>query len=533
MHVMIIRDKALGKGIRCLLIMRKTWLLHIKKLEEILQKAVTPKTAAVFLTIVYVVSLIPLFLIARYNYPSADDYGISATCRQVWVDTHSLFPVIGQAVLMAWYDYINWMGYFTSIFLMALHPGVFGEQFYFLTTWIMVGMISFSTIYLLRAILVKGFGADKYISHCISIIVLFISIQCMIGRVEALYWFCGAVNYIVLHGMSLFFFGTLISSVYDKGKKRVWDLTLASVLGFLTGGGNQMTALNVAVVLAAAIILITYRRGWKAKKAISIPMGLFFLGFLLNIAAPGNWVRAGGIAGMNPVKAVFVSFYYCLDYAMGEWTGWPVILMILMLIPLFWHMAGRVVFTFPYPAAAVLFGFCLVSAIITPPLFAVGNIEAGRLQALMYLMYVLVLSLSVGYVTGWARKHIGKMGEKAEAEVSDSRFSLTSIWCLLSCLFFFAFASVLTVIPEPHYFTFTSAITDLSNGSAKAYGEVLRERTEIYNNGSRGILEVEPLPAQPKLLYFDDITEDAQDWKNRGLARYYEIEGVIVKTNVN
>lgn len=505
----------------------------MKKIEEVLRKIVTPKTMAVFLTVVYVGSLIPLFIIAGYNYPSADDYGIGSTCRQAWVDSHSLFRTIWQAILMARHDYMNWMGYFTSIFFMALHPGIFGESLYSLTTWIMVGMISFSTIYLLRAILVKALGADKYLSHCVSMLVLFVSIQCMVGRVEALYWYCGAVNYMVLHSMSLFFFGALISSVFDKGKKRVWDLALASVIGFFTGGGNQMTALNTVIVLSAAIVLITYQKGWKLKKAMLLPMGLFFLGFLLNIAAPGNWVRAEGIAGMNPVKAIFVSFYYCLDYALGEWTSWPVLVMLIALIPLFWIMTEKTEFAFPYPAVMVFFGFCIVSAMVTPPLFALGNIEAGRLQALMYLIYLLVLVLSVGYIVGWVRKNIGNREEKRESEITASNFSMPSIWCLVCCLFFFAFASVLTVIAEPHYFTFTSAITDLSNGNAKAYGEALRERTRIYSSGSQGILEVDPLPAQPELLYFDDITEDAGDWKNKGLARYYEIEGVVVNPNAD
>lgn len=501
----------------------------MKKIEEAIKKMGTPKMAAILLTVIYMGSLVPLLIIGGYNYPSADDYGIGSTCRQAWVDSHSLLQTIWQAVLMAWHDYFNWMGYFTSIFLMAVHPGVFGEQFYSLTTWIMVGMISFSTMYLLHAILVKGYRADKYVCHCVSMLMLFVSIQCMVGRVEAFYWYCGAVNYMFLHSMSLFFFGALISSVYDKGKKRVFDLIIASILGFFTGGGNQMTALNTAIVLAAAIGLITYRKQWKTKGAIMMPMGLFFFGFLLNIAAPGNWVRASGTTGMNPVKAVFVSFYYCLDYAIGEWTNWPVLVMAIALVPLFWYMAGNIKFEFPYPAAVVLFGFCLVSAMATPPLFALGNIEAGRLQALMYLMYILVLTLSIGYVTGWTRKRAEKREKASGCVSSDNRFSPAAVWCLTSCFIFSIFASAITVIPEPHYFTFTSALTDLANGKAKAYGEALRERTELYNSDSQGILEVSPLPAQPELLYFDDITGDVNDWKNEGLARYYEIEGVIVR----
>lgn len=517
--------------------------LFMKKFTEKLQRIITPKTLAFFLTVMFVVSLIPLLMIAQYNYPSADDYGIGSTCRQAWVSSHSVFQTIWQAVLMAWNDYFNWMGYFTSIFLMAIHPGVFGEQFYAVTTWIMLGMISFSTMYLLHAILVKALKGNKYVCHSISMLLLFVSIQCMVGRVEAFYWYCGAVNYMFLHSMSLFFFGALISAAFDKGKKRTRDLVIASVLGFFTGGGNQITALNVVIVLAAAMGIMIVQKKWKKKKALWIPMGLFFFGFILNVAAPGNWVRAEGTTGMNPVKAVFVSFYYGLDYALSEWTGWPVLVLVIALIPLFWHIVKGIDFQFPYPVVVVLFAFCLVSAMVTPPLFAIGNIEAGRLQALMFLMYILVLTLTVGYMTGWARKKLEKGSaeaavqnrtvKKCETEkIGKEFFPANQVWCLLGCILFFVFASMITVIPEPHYFTFTSAITDLANGSAKAYGETMKERAEILNS-TESIAIVPPLTSQPALLYFDDITEDAQDWKNRGAARFYQKEAVIVQKEQN
>lgn len=495
-----------------------------------LRKLITPKTLAAFTTVIYVCSLIPLLWIAWYNYPSADDYSIGSNCHQAWMATHNVFAVIWQGVVRAADDWVNWMGYFTSNFLMAVPPSTFGERWYVLTTWIMLGMLSFSVMYLFHAIFVKAFKADRLISHSVAMLVLFASVQCMcpVGRCEAFYWYSGAANYIFVHSMSLFFFGLLVSSVYDTGKKRVWDLSAACVLGFLTGGGNQMSALNAAIILLMAVVLISVCKKWNVCRALGIPIAIFYVGFLLNVAAPGNWVRAEGANGMNPIKAVLVSFYDCLDRAMSEWTTWPVILIMIALIPLFWHMAEKVSFRFPCPLIVLLFGYCLTSAMITPPVFAVGNMEAGRLQALTYLMYILILSLCVGYVTGWVRqKWTG--GQNETAAESLSGFSAESCWCLVGCIVFLVLGSVLTVIPEPHYYTFSSACTDLLNGSAATYGDALKERMEIYRSGGEGIIEVKPLPAQPVLLYFSDIKEDPEDWENKGLSRYYGFEGVVVR----
>lgn len=500
----------------------------IDKLGAGIQKQVTVKRMSVLLTVLYLGSLVPLLWIAWYNYPSADDYSIGSEAHQTWVATHSVLSVIWQGILRAAEDWLHWMGYFTSNYLMAVPPNAFGERWYVLTTWIMVGMLSASSFYLLQTIFCKVFHADKYAGRCVCMLLLLASVQCMCpeGRVEAFYWYAGAANYVLVHALSLFFYGLLISAAYDTGRRRTLKLAGASVLGFFVGGGNQMTALNVAIVLLAAIGGIVYRGAGKRVGRLFIPMGLFYFGFLLNVAAPGNWVRAADAAGMGAVKAVLVSFYTCLDLAVSEWTTWPVLVLLIVAIPFFWHMAEKTEFQFPNPLLVCFFGYCLVSAMMTPPFFAVGNIGAGRLQALTYLMYILVLTLCVGYGTGWARKKV----EQQITLFSDvKRLPVVGSWCVFCCLVAFLAGSVLMVVPEPHYYTCTSAVADLVNGSAKTYGEEMQQRTKLYNSGSTGVIEVEPLSVHPTLLYFSDIQDEKNYWENLGLSRFYGLDGVVVK----
>ena len=507
---------------------KKKWKKLLSETEKRIAKVITAKTTAILFTIIYVVSLIPLLWIAWYNYPSADDYSIGSSSHLVWAESHSLLRTICQGIVHAADDWKNWMGYFTSNYLMAVPPNAFGERWYVLTTWIMLGILSFSTLYLLRCILVKALGADKYMVHSIAMIILFATVQCMCpeGRVEAFYWYSGAANYIFVHGMSLLFFGLLISACYDKGKKKIYDLVAASVLGFLTGGGNQMTALNVAVVLFFGIVALFFQKSLKKCGVLGIPMGIFYIGFLLNVCAPGNWVRAEEATGMDPIKAIFVSFYECLDRAVGDWTTWPVIVLMIMLIPFFWQIAGEVKLSYRYPAVILFLGYCLVSAMMTPPFFAVGNMEAGRIQALTYVMYIFLLSLCVGYVTGWVRRMI--YGKKQD-EPATTNFTASQNWCLIGCFLLMVFGSILNIIPEPYCFTYSSAIEDIKNGDAQVYGTALKERSERYHGAEQGMVEVDPLPARPVLLYFSDIKEDEEYWENIGLARFYGLEGVRVK----
>lgn len=498
----------------------------------------TPKKLFWFLLIVYLLSLVPLLWIGFYNYPSADDYSIGSDCRQAFVNTHSLLATVWAGIVRAADDWLNWMGYFTSNFLMALPTNTFGERAYVWTSVIMIGALSLSTAYLLKVIFCKVFHADKYLAGSVILMMLFITVQRMQGRVEAFYWYSGAANYILVHSFCMWFYGLLIAAIYDTGKKRTGKLIGASILGFLVGGGNQMTALNGAVVLLVAILCVSLQKKWKNYRAFWWPIGLYYLGFLLNVAAPGNWVRAADASGMNPVKAILVSFYYAFDYCINQWSGWPVLLLVLLMIPLFYHMAGKTDFSFPCPLGVIAFGFCLVAAMMTPPLFAVGSIEAQRLQALTYAMYILMVTLGTGYAAGWFRKKAeqkkwnldeGQFKTDADKENEENRkFSGNVAVYILFCLLFFAFASVITVIPVPYYFAFSSAITDLADGSAKAYGDARKERIAIYESGEKDVV-VKELPAQPELLYFSDIKEDPEDWENRGLCRFYGLDSVRVQ----
>ena len=100
---------------------------------------------------------------------------------------------------------------------------------------------------------------------------------------------------------------------------------------------------------------------------------------------------------------------------------------------------------------------------------------------------------------------------------------------MFGCTAFFVFGSILTIIPEPHYYTFSSAIFDLTNGSALAYKTAWEERIAVFLDKPKEIVEIEAIEVQPELLYFSDITEDAQDWTNRGVARFYDLKSVVLR----
>lgn len=482
---------------------------------------------------IYIISLIPLFLIAKYDYPAADDFTFGAACRAIWLETHSVTAVLAGAVRRAWEYYLGWAGCMSSSFFMALQPAIFGENVYRVTPFVMIGIVSFSTACFMRAVFVKGLKCNKWYVQGITMLMLFLTIQRMPGPGEGLFWYNGAVHYTFLHGLSLFFYGIIVSALMeaDRRKKRLF-FAVAAVFAIITGMGNYMTALNAGIVLALMLIWLVLSKKITAQRMFFLPMVLFYLSFFLNTAAPGNAVRAAGSDGMNPLKAVLVSLYYTLDLCLGEWLGWEVVILAAVIAILFWNASGEVAFGFPCPLLVVLLNYGILSAMSTPPLFGTGSIEAGRIQSLLYIMYILLLTVTVCYVTGWARKNLA-CGVKTEIPQGSKNGEMSDNNKLVLCtlVIFFFFGSALCVIPDAEYYTFSLAAADLQNGSAEMYGEAMEERCQIYNTSAGTDVEVKPLPSIPRLLCTSDISADQEDWINLGLCRYYRLNSIRINDN--
>lgn len=499
---------------------------------KFLQRICTPKSLAIGLTAIYLMSLIPLLLLGHYDYPSADDYTNGAMCYQAWQSDHSVGGLLAAAFQRTVLEWNTWRGCFSSAFLSALSPQVFGARFYQITPWLMLVLLTVSVFSLFYMLLVRLLGADRWTCLSVSSLSLFLLVQCTPGGSELFYWYSGAVNYTFLFGVSLLFYCVMFSLLLPRKKGVAPRVILASFLGFVVSGANQMTALNAAIVVTALLCFLIFCKKWTNYKFVTIPAVFFYLGFALSVAAPGNFVRAELSQGMNPIRAILLSFYYCLHLVIDEWLTWPVILVLFLMIPLFWQIGGQTKFKFPCPFLVLLSGFCLVSAMMTPPLFAVGNVSSGRAQGTVFLMFIPVLTLCTGYLTGWIRKKqdAALSPDRETAKEDGRKYSPFTCFYLAGCLIFLAFGILLTLIPSPRYFTFGSAAADCLNGSGRAYAEAQRARAALYEANAGQWVEVAPLEQRPELLFNSDITENADDWTNRGVARFYGLEGVVIRT---
>lgn len=503
---------------------------------------------AMALVILFVASLIPVFWLGSYGYPSADDYGFSAYSHIAWTGTHSIWQTLkaaGTTVIERWY---GWQGTFSSIFLMALQPGIWGQ--YGLVPLIMIGMLTLSILFFLYIVMVKICQVRPAVFIGTAMLYLIFAVQCMVDKTQGFFWYNGAAHYMIPHSVALFLGGLCILLLTEK-KKTVLRLILSCLLAFFVGGSNYVTALIVAVLFVTAFGLLLLGKQGKKCWLLVLPLLFFAIAFLLNALAPGNAVRQEEmLVRPGVIKSILLSFYYCVEYVIDTWFSWPYLLFVLALLPFLWETVKTFVrrFDFPFraPLSVVFYCYCALSAMFTPSLFATGDVGGGRIFNIIFLDSMFYVMFSSFYCMGWFYRKLesfrtaedveedsgGKAKSACKASFGGpvSCFDRKAVrWYLAGVLFFGAFFGAMYMKVNPDHFTTTSAIYSLAAGEASAYGKETAEREallqEMEKSGEREIA-IPRLTEHPYLLFWSDIEEDAGDWKNKSMARYYQKDAI-------
>ncbi len=520
-----------------------------------------------FLLAVNIACLLPMLVIAVSNVPSADDFSMSFEVHEAYLRSGNVFYTIFYGIYMGIWYYMNWTGYFFSDTLTALAPSVFGEKLYFLGTWAVIGMLTLGLWYFMRQLISNALRLKNDLAGCIISVTFFLLVQCLpsgSSRVESFFWYSGAINYMFMFGMGLLWIGILIRIACSENRPQ-FHFALACIMGFLLGGANYMTGLSLAI-LSFCIIFITITniiidrigsadsekvdkitknpvisaaRTLKSLSKVCLPAVIMLIGFIAAVLAPGNKNRAAESA-VSPIKAILMSVYYTMEYMFGNWLSWPVIVLLVILIPFLWKAAGRIkrYYGFKHPVLFVLFAFLLSAANITPPLYATGNIEAGRIGGIFYMQSMLLMVLIMGYVCGWIRcvinpsrmRGIEEEGRRKPADLLyDGYLGKNASKVILAGAMVLFIGSMLSVKVNPYFYTSSAAAADLINGNAAQYNREFYERLTLLKDDDIKKAELTEFSVKPEVLFFSDITEDKKDWLNKAVAEYYHKKSVVLK----
>ncbi len=480
-----------------------------------------------FLLISFIISLIPILIIAKYNHSCADDFSFGIGVHRAWAQTHSLLEVlkaIGNTVHVIGQ---TWQGTYSAIALFTIQPAVWGEQYYFLTTYIIIAFLFWGIFSFFRSWIGRTTGG-KPIADIVSCCVLILFLQLVPTPVESLFWWNGASFYVIWGALMLVQISRFLTVSREK-KCSILQCAVMSVLGILLAGSNYITALltvEMSVIFLANCIYS--RKNWRQAAVVLL---VTLVGFIISVSAPGNAVRQQQYATMNPILAIVESFLYAYRWAI-TWTPDTLILVLLLCLPFAIGTqikANEKVPQIPLWIKLVLL-IGLFASTFTPTLYSGNGIGPERAQNLRFLLWVILCFASefivAEHAVGWIRKN----GHSSVLEDVRAWFSPKKAILLFGV---FSIAMLLSGMRAYYFnqfdcFTSVSAVHSLLKGDAKEYDRIADERMQLLL-GDEANVALPPFTKKPHVLFFNDVTADPRDLSNIAIADFYGKESVTLQ----
>ena len=471
-------------------------------------------------------SLIPLYLITRYNFPAADDFFYLGQTLTAWEQTESVAAVVQAAVQQTVERYFEWQGNFSFIFLTFLQPASFGEQYYGLTAVITLTTLILCELYFLKVVLRSYMKASGSTYWIVSLLLLFLAIQYMYEPVEGLYWHPGAISYTFFYALGLWMDGLMLQMMrHDSLHRRLLCFVPALLLAPVVGGSNYSIALVSSMLLFLLVIYLLWKRQRQNAVLSLVVLVLLTVALLISILAPGNGMRQDTVGEASVIKGFVTSVVYAV-YSMANATTVPVLLVWLFIAPLIYRLAKSSKQDFSHPLWAIVLLFGLYAALGMPCFYALGFAIPERNINLIYFSYYPVVLCAMYYLMGWfSHKFTGKESPLSIITLYEKRFgTVFAVFCLMFALSCGGQMVVgkgedggLAIYRMP---AGLSAAYSMLTGEAQEYHAQMLEREEICRSASGEDVVLQPLTAEPWVLTYLDITEDPADWKNKEMAEY-------------
>ncbi|MDD6715189.1 MAG: hypothetical protein PUF49_02260 [Firmicutes bacterium] len=263
---------------------------------------------AVISVVLFVLTLIPIILIAPFGHATGDDLGYGAHVMQALREgtgvAGALSNIAGE-IVSKWY---TWQGTWASIFLFCIEPSVFGEKFYTIVPLLAVAMFCIGTGYFLYHFLTRVMRISGAAFVTIFSLLSILAIQYMPYMRGGIFWYTSIAHYLIPYCAAM------VSAVFaDRFLQSGQNKYLAGMCLLMTYlGGASYPAIVLSLELTLLLILYAAADGRMSRRRLLIllPLALMLAGFAVSAAAPGNKVRGGegfGSRGAAGILMVIVN----------------------------------------------------------------------------------------------------------------------------------------------------------------------------------------------------------------------------------
>ncbi|MEG2082439.1 MAG: DUF6056 family protein, partial [Oscillospiraceae bacterium] len=366
------------------------------------------KIICILLFIVFILGVIPLIYIGRYNFPSVDDYASTFKVRGAMEEGYS---VIGAILINVVRVHFRWQGTFLANLFIYASPALLNYRFYKLVPLFMYTIFFFGIMFFSKSIVRLVDKEDRYVYKILALGVIISSIQQLPVPSEGFYWWTGSIMYTGCFCIQMVFLGCVFKCYFANtdGKIKWYTGMLMCLFSFILGGANYVTALMNCGYMFLAIIYMIYQKSPKAKWVAAVFV-CSALGLLVNVLAPGNFNR------MAEVDEQWKFSIGSIPGMIGDCflVGWEefkasfhinIIGFMVLLVPIFLGIAKKMKFTFKFPIAVSLFTFCIYCAQYAPAVFTKTGVP-GRMENVIFYTFILLIFFNVFYWTGYVQKNL-------------------------------------------------------------------------------------------------------------------------------
>lgn len=465
------------------------------------------KKLEILIIVISVIMLLPLFHIAMYNRPSVDDYDYAIYTHQAIENGGGLLQVIKAAWDTNVEFYNEWQGLYVSAFLMALEPGILGEKYYALTTYILMGLMYILLLFTINILNKYFIKRSKLFVATSSLAVLTSLVLWLPDITQGLFWYCGAINYMPFVFLMFLSLAILIEIYYKHGLKKNVMVVVSCMVSFILSGGNHVTAFgNILLLLVATVLLVYKKRYYSFPTLVSA-----IVGFIIMFTAPGTAVRQDAFVSPGVINTIFSTLDY-VRYLLGTWLSIYWIISIVLLTPMAVEIATKNEdkFSERFPIIPLLVSAMLLCGMLCVPYYAMGSYGDGRLINVIWITFMLLSWVNYVLIIGFFVKN-GYINKTSE-------YKKSIIWAIVLVV---TFSSLFFIINYGKSSNSVVAIKELKYGVAEQHAIDMDYRFELFNDDTLEEVAVPSLCVNSEILFFADFGKDPNAWPNTSIGEYY------------
>lgn len=477
-------------------------------------------------TIVCIILIAPSLISTLYTFPVQDDFHYAFYAKELMNQGHNIFTA---SLIKTWDYYTSFCGCYTSSFLGYFYSGIINCNIAGIRIFCFTNAILFYIVLYIFALAVINITLKYSVRQTrIIYIMLLLCISCVRYYMwhEDFNWFITSVQYLLI--LQLILLG-ISCYIYAIKKEQKVLYVVSALLGFLGSGA----ALNIAVFCCIAYFIVTFIVLIKYKKKIEVVLVLFtvWLGVLINVIAPGNFLRYGEPMGKKALLyAVYLSAkYVCIRLQIFFNYSIFVFILIAVATMLFFWPFKKIEFRFPLPVVATVVAFGTIVGTIFPVMFGYGW-DVYRIISRCNFISDMVIYFSVFAILLYWR---GWVGYRFPHMKLCKKSVITFVACVLTLLGFYIYGF------QECEIAWSKQVRQLNNGEYSVFSNYW---TGVYNEIESKRYNEEKTVNLYRDYYPESTTSlvnpqfyvgyyDGDIYGNTTIARFYNKDAVYLYCN--